>query len=368
MASLPEDHPQDLRMKRIFYYNCSSCHVAGIVLQNRFDTKGWSTIVNFMAKNTSLGSASLATSVRAEGTPPNPLIDGLLSTYQEELVGYLARVRGPDSPLMKYKPYPRPVGEAAQIIVTEYELSPGDQPGYRSRNDGSNWSEGTPSKYENEAAHDAVADKAGNVWFTDNITPGRTLGKLNVRTGQITDYALVGEGNLAVGSHGVVVDHMGNVWFTNSAEGSLTKFDPKTEQFQRFARPSALPRVGGTVVVDPKGSLWVTNRDGAHKLDPKTGEYSAYESVTKGGSPYGITIDARSNAWYAQINSDRLGVVDSEKGKVSEVVLPLLDVQLTAKDREIGQKVGAGVDAAPLYQKGPRRLAADPSGDNVWVA
>jgi streptogramin lyase len=60
--------------------------------------------------------------------------------------------------------------------------------------------------------------------------------------------------------------------------------------------------------------------------------------------------------------------VDAAKGEVTEVILPPLDVPLTDKDREVVQKARPTVSAAPLSQKGPRRLAADPNGDHVWVA
>ncbi len=96
-----------------------------------------------------------------------------------------------------------------------------------------------------------------------------------------------------------------------------------------------------------------------------------FKAVTKEGSPYGIAVDARDNAWFAQIAVDRLGVVDGRTGKVSEVVLPPLKEEISAKDKEIGARVYCcplTSAVAPFYVKGPRRLAADKKGDSVWVA
>jgi streptogramin lyase len=60
-------------------------------------------------------------------------------------------------------------------------------------------------------------------------------------------------------------------------------------------------------------------------------------------------------------------VVNGKNGEVSEVALaPLPGVG--DKDREIGKAIGGTTNSAPLYFKGPRRLWADKTGDNVWVA
>src|ERR1019366_6058157 len=75
--------------------------------------------------------------------------------YKDEIVEYLARVRGPGSTLA-YKPFPRVTGEATQIVVTEYDIPPGHRPGTVVADNGSDWSLGTPSKVESRAAHDAV--------------------------------------------------------------------------------------------------------------------------------------------------------------------------------------------------------------------
>src|SRR5690349_647043 len=39
-ASLPEDSPDDRRMKTVFINNCSGCHQVSFLLQNRFDAAG----------------------------------------------------------------------------------------------------------------------------------------------------------------------------------------------------------------------------------------------------------------------------------------------------------------------------------------
>src|SRR5467141_356917 len=48
LASLPEDTPEDRRLKRVFRNNCTSCHQPNYILQNRFDADGWIAIMNAM--------------------------------------------------------------------------------------------------------------------------------------------------------------------------------------------------------------------------------------------------------------------------------------------------------------------------------
>lgn len=351
--SLPQGTPEDRRMKLVLHYNCSGCHITGFVLQKRFDAAGWGTIINTMI-NTQ--------------TQPDQANRKLLTSYKEDLIQYLTKVRGPKPFPLQFKPLPRAAGEAAQILVTEYDLPRGDKPEHMVH-DGTDWSEGIPSKYEGDALHDSALDKDGNVYFSDNTTPERTIGKLDPKTGKVTNYKLADQNGFAVRTHGAVADYKGNIWFTNGTEGTILKFDPKTEQFQRFPKPASItPGIGPTVVADSKGNLWATENAGAFRLNQETGEYTEFKSVTKGGTPYGIAIDAEDNAWFAQLNGDRVDEVNGRTGAVTEIVMEPLQDGISDKDREIGQRSGAINNAAPLYQKGPRRMGADRNGDTVWVA
>ena len=374
LESLPNESPEDRRLKKIFNNTCLGCHPANWILQNRFDAAGWGKILNLMGN---IDRAGLPVAFSAVQT-------SVIQAYREDLVGYLTRVRGPHPFPLNYKPYPRATGEAAQIVVTEYDLPPGDRPeDYKSfiwNRSSSDWSEGTPSQSGAVLAHDVAVDQEGIVWFSDDFGLERTIGRLDPQTGRVTGYKMVGEDGFAVWTERIAVDQKGNVW----GVGGL-KFDPKTEKFQRFPRPSPPAAFGnlsavalsiggvGEPAVDSKGNPWFTHSspDGAYRLDPNTGEYHDYRAVTKEGSPYGITVDAQDNAWFAQIAVDRLGVVDGRTGEVSEVVLAPLEEQVSAKDREIGARayccpLTSGVGS--LDRKGPRRLAADRKGDTVWVA
>lgn len=356
--SLPADSPEDRRMKRVFHYTCgpaSGCHLTNFILAKRFDAAGWDTLIDYMMESQ---------------TAPGSVLRKTIEGNKDDLVRYLARIRGPEPYPWKFKPLPRVTGDATEIVVTEYDVPRGDRPDdYSIHTNGSDWTQGVASRMEGNAAHDAVLGHDGNIYFTDDSTPERTVGKLDPKTGKVTSYKLPDQNGFAVSTHGIVTDPEGSIWLTNGTEGTILKFDPGTEKFQRFPKPSSMtPRIGGTLTADAKGNLWATQPTGVFRLNPKTGEYTEYKSVTPGGNQYGITIDSEGNAWFAHLGADRVGYVNGQTGEVGEVVIPPASKEIDPKDREIAKRSGALIDGNPsVYQSGPRRLGADPKGDTVWV-
>jgi virginiamycin B lyase len=358
VESLPEETPADRRMKSVFVNNCSGCHEVSFLLQNRFDSAGWGKIINLMQTMQSIGFA-------APGATP----DELIHAYRPELAEYLGRVRGPGNSPLTLRPLPRPTGEAAQIVVTEFDLPRPGMPDWVMKHNGTDWSEGTPSRYDGRAAHDVAVDKGGSVWFTDDATPERTLGKLDPRTGHVTDYKLADPANAAESSHALVFDRIGNIWFSNGTEGSPTKFDPETGKFFRFPRPEGYPFSGDFIALDSKGNVWSPDRQGAFKLDPVTGKYTNYSS-TPAKSNYDLTADSDDNMWVSQPGGNRMARVDPQAGKVDSVLLDPVapaDFEVTDRDRDIFANLKITANTATPLDKGPRRSVTDRETNTVWV-
>jgi virginiamycin B lyase len=357
-ASLPEATPEDRRMKTVFINNCSGCHQVSFLLQNRFDAAGWSAVITLMEKMLSIGYAP-------EDAKPNPVIHA----YKQELAEYLGRVRGPGNSELSLKLLPRPTGEAARVVITEYDLSRPDMPGWIMEHNGTDWSEGTPSRWNGRAAHDVAIDKGGYVWFADDATPERTLGKLDPGTGRVTEYKLADEANAAESSHALVFDKAGNIWFANGTEGSPTKFDPETGKFIRFPRPQDIPYSGDFITLDTKGNVWAPHREGAFKLDPQTGKYTNY-SVRPGKANYDLAVDQEDKVWVSKPGGNDLEIVDSHSGKIDDLALsPVVsqDYEVTPKDRELSASLGLTPNTATPLEKGPRRSVADREKDVIWV-
>lgn len=357
-ASLPDDTPDDRRMKTVFINNCSGCHQVSFLLQNRFDAAGWSAVMTLMEKMLSIGYA-----------PQDATPNSVIHAYKQELANYLGRVRGPENVPLNLKLLPRPTGEAARIVVTEYDLSRPDMPGWTMEHNGTDWSEGTPSRWNGRAAHDVAIDKGGAVWFADDATPERTLGKLDPATGKITEYKLADQANAAESSHALVFDKLGNIWFANGTEGSPTKFDPETGKFSRYPRPQDFPFSGDFITMDTKGNVWSPHREGAFKLDPLTGKYTNY-TLQPGKANYDLAVDAEDKVWVSKPGGNNMVVVDSHSGKVDQVALEYLttkDYEATAKDRDLAAGLELTPNTATPLDKGPRRSAADRGTDVVWV-
>jgi len=350
--SLPGDTPEDRRLRDIVHNNCTACHATGFVLAKRFDPSGWRTVVQTMIDTK---------------TPPNSSGQKLLQAYKEEIVGYLARVRGPNPDGMKFKAFPRAAGEATQVVVTEYDIPRGDDPNFVMLPNGSDWSEGIPGG-QGGVLHDSVAGRDGYVYFTDNTRPGRTIGRLDPKTGHVTNFILEDKNGLASRTHGAIPDPKGSIWFNNGTDGTIIRFDPATEKFQRYPKPEGGLRAGGHIEIDSKGNVFTSSGDaGIVNLDPVTGKYTDYKAITPGGNPYGVAVDSEDNMWMAQLAGDKLMFVNGRTGQVGEVALAPLD-GVSQKDVEIGMRNGAAGNAAPLYFKGPRRMGGDPKGDSIWAA
>jgi streptogramin lyase len=357
-ASLPEDTPEDRRMKTVFINNCSGCHQVSFLLQNRFDAAGWSAVMTLMEKMLSIGYA-----------PENAVPNSVIHAYKPELAEYLGRVRGPSNVPLNLKLLPRPTGDAARVVVTEYDLSRPDMPGWTMEHNGTDWTEGTPSRWNGRAAHDVAVDKGGSVWFADDATPERTLAKLDPRSGKITEYKLADEANAAETSHALIFDKVGNIWFANGTEGAPTKFDPETGKFFRYPRPQDIPYSGDFITMDTKGNIWSPDREGAFRLDPETGKYTNY-SLKPGKANYDIAADDEDKVWVSQPGGNDMIVVDSRSGKVDQLALNYLtspDYEVTAKDRELSASLGLTPNTATPLEKGPRRSAADRGTDTIWV-
>src|SRR5208282_4008007 len=143
---------------------------------------------------------------------PNPVID----FHEKELAAYLAKARGPEPSAMKFKIRPRPAGDAARVVFAEYDVpffGPNDAPRKYVLNNGSDWSQGTPSTMFGQiGVHDAQADLDGNLWFSVNVpNPFASLGRIDAKTGEVNFFRVDGEHGMAANGHGAARDAQGHI-------------------------------------------------------------------------------------------------------------------------------------------------------------
>jgi streptogramin lyase len=361
LSALPDEKPEDIRLKQIFVHSCTTCHSAAFALQNKFDEAGWKTILARMETINVYGKA---------GEPPNPVIQH----YKEELAPYLGRVRGPGTSPLNIKPFSRPTGDAARVVVTEFNVPSAANPTELVDQDGSDWSEGIPSGGNGSAGlHDLTIDRNGNAWVTNGTeNRNRSFLKLEVGSGKVTNFRLPAANGFARGTHGITHDQDGIVWanlFENGGtfgRGSLLRLDPKTEKYDIFTPPAEMGTVGISVQVDGKGRIWAAS-DGAIAFDPSTKQFTYFKPLTPGTGGYGVTGDSDGNGWFCQPGMDIVGIADFLSKKVSEIRLPArpgIEEISTEEDRKFYQTAQSSFTTSILPAEGPRRMASQ--GDYVW--
>jgi len=371
LASLPDDTPEDARLKNLVHNNCTGCHTPNYPLQHKFDAAGWSAVIDLMKH------------VNVSGVYLGPdRTNGVLDFNQKELAAYLARARGPGETSMKFKLRPRPTGEAARVVFKEYDVplqTDANVPRKEDLKDGSDWSLGTPSRI-GSLVHDSWADLEGNIWFTSNVPNHTTsLGRIDAQTGAVKMLKVNGQNGMAANTHGMTRDPNGIIWFNvNPGRGSLGRLDPKTEQIQVFQPPNGMSPTGGATTVDwdGKGKIWVSSPEGALRFDPQAETFTEFKSRTYKtpngtGTTYGAAGDREGNGWWAEMTLDIIGHADAKTGAASELKLPpvMLDKDLVSDEqRSFYEKYFEADFNQPVpWNEGPRRMGSDKNGDSLWV-
>jgi streptogramin lyase len=371
LAALPGDTPEDYRMKTQVRKNCTGCHSASYPLQHRFDAEGWSKVLDLMKMVNVLGVYP-----RPDGKPT-----GNIEYHQQELAAYLARARGPGETSMKFKLRPRPSGEAARVVVKEYDFPM--EGGHHRANDGSDWSLGTPSEMHHvSGVHDAQMDFSGNIWITYGHTSmDTTIAKIDGKTGAVKNFKIDDQRNVATGTHGITRDENGVMWFNTRSNvsrtlGGLGRVDPKDEKVAVYLPPRSTTGTAGTIDADLNGNIWVTSPDGALLFNQKEEKFTEYKSVTYKGqhgtaTVYGLAADRVGNGWWLLMTEDLIDFGDAKTGKVSEFRLPpekaAMDA-LTPDQRKFYESFQPPDFNAPYpWAQAPRRMGADKNGDYVYT-
>ena len=376
LAALPDETPEDAQMKGLVQNSCTGCHTPSYILQHKFDERGWNAIINLM-KHVNVSGIYQGPEHKAA-----PVLDH----DQKKLAAYLARARGPGETSMKFNLRPRPSGEAARVVFTDYEAPPDPDVGmpYKVRtNNGTDWSLGTPSYvYPGFGVHDAWIDADGkNVYFTCNVPNSvLTLGKFDLKTGAFTPLKVTAANGLAAPAHGMTRDPNGVIWFNvNPGKGGLGKLDTKTDKMEVFIPPEGMAPTGGatTVDYDGRGMIWVSSPTGALRFDPTTEKFIEYKSPTPKsatgsiGLTYGVAADRDGNGYWAQMAMDTIGIGDGKYGTAKELKLPPNPVareHYTPEQIAFYDSVGAPDFSNPVpYAQGPRRMGTDKNDDVLYI-
>lgn len=235
--------PGTVEEKEALHNTCAlGCHSFQQIFKNRYDERSWGVLVARMLHR---GGGPLI------NDPLEPVSDSALAT-DKLLTKWLAKVRGPESVDGPMYAFPRLTGESNRVVVTEYELPRALQ-----------------------SAHDVYGDGYGNIWYTSHLS--RFFGKLDTRTGVVTEYQTPLTPGAQPGTHHVYVEKNGEVLISEPWSHKLLKLDPRNGEMVEVpvAAPFPINSAGmADFDVTPDGFVWASMGGGyaAEKIDPKTGK------------------------------------------------------------------------------------------------
>jgi virginiamycin B lyase len=311
------------------FLGCVGCHTVERIVRSKYNADDFVHVLKRM-RNYAQGSVPGRAQFRPGGREPNAnQLKQMVSFAEYVSTINLSKVAKWEYPL---KTYPRPKGKATKVIITEYDLPR---------------SEAMP--------HDAVIDGEGMVWYSD--FGSLVLGKLDPKTAKAVEWPVpVAKPGAPPGMLDVNFDPEGNVWLGLMYQGSITKFDRKTEKFQTWSAPKFMENNEARLaMVDARnfhldGKVWVGG-DNEYQLDVKTGEWYTIDyakGLPKDGpradrlSSYGVISDSKNNFYGTNLNGQYIIRVD---GKTRDVT-PF---------------------PTPTPNSGPRRGHMDPQ-DRLWFA
>jgi len=290
--------------KAVFKGSCGfGCHSYQQIFRNRFDERSWRLLVRRMIRYRGSPLIHSADSGRGDDGSDRPGRSGFSVQVEEDVIApWLARVRGPDSKLeTPLQVLPRPHGAATRAIITEYEL---------------------PRMLL--APHDVAGDSKGNIWYTPHRSP--YIGKLDPRTGVVTEYRVPKTPGVLPGTHSVWIDKNDVVWLSENWAHTLTKFDPKAEEFTqvrlKFGSRLNTPAFGNFALA-PDGHVWVARGSQILKIHPETGEFLERYPLEHIGGTYGNMVSKDNRYWAGGLTRGSwLAFLDMETGEVVEMQTP----------------------------------------------
>jgi virginiamycin B lyase len=344
MMSMPGTDEQ-----KAFLLNCNSCHTIERIVRSTHDA------AEFEQTFLRMGGYYPGSTPRK----PQRLVGDALRAVgnsDKSAAEYLASINLSQRDTWNYplKTLPRLTGKSTHVIITEYDLP--------------------NSQIE---PHDVALDRSGTVWYSD--FGQMFLGKMDPTTGKVTQYPIPEtKKGFPVGTLNLEFDKDDNPWVGVMYQGSIAKFDKKTETFQTWSTPKEwdtnMDQLGhlaltGTTV---DNKVWIKNSDGGNiyrldltdnkfenlgafkdprtgkrigtyglhsdaenniylldfaagnivKVDAKTKLPTVYLTPTPNSRPRRGRVDAEGRLWFAEYNGNAIGMLDPKAGKISEWKVP----------------------------------------------
>jgi len=204
----------------------------------------------------------------------------------------------------------------------------------------------------------------------------RSIVRLDPATGDMRAIAFTDTAGAVLISEQVAQDQNDRLWFHFG--GRLSRFNPTAVSLDTFVPPVGMGRFMNSNDVDSQGRVWTNGMYGSFRFDPSTQTFRLFQQVTPAdGTTYGVAADADDNGWWSGFLSDIVTKVNGKTGEAWNIPMrdPLWDTRRALMSKadldfyaSIGSQSWGSYPAGPLpFASAPRRLAADKSGNTVWV-
>ncbi|MEM3159383.1 MAG: copper resistance protein CopC [Nitrososphaera sp.] len=160
-----------------------------------------------------------------------------------------------------------------------------------------------------------------SIWVGDSLpVQGSTTGKiwqLDMATGNYTLHEVQGAAIITQ----MALDGNGMLWYIDPT-GILGMYDPDTRANKNFQLPQK--GIVSGLVMDGDGNLWmpVVQLNRVFRFDPSTEQFTYVDLPTAGSIPVAVSLDRNGNVWVAESGSDRIAMIDTKTGAVTEYAPP----------------------------------------------
>ena len=143
---------------------------------------------------------------------------------------------------------------------------------------------------------DVAVDAAGTVWFT--ATLDEAIARLDSQTGAVTETPAGGT------PRQIAVAPDGTIWFTRRfTPQAVGRLDPATNAVTEFPLTGVGPE---GIAASPDGSVWFTQTTNGNIARITSDGVSTESKVVKGSEPFGITVEADDDPWYAMMSANKI--------------------------------------------------------------
>lgn len=161
------------------------------------------------------------------------------------------------------------------------------------------------------------------IWFTEHS--GEAIGKLNTKTGNITEY------NVHSPLGGLAMDEEGRIWFAKRFSGSIGVIDPSTGKIEEYAASVKL-FAPTWILVDRNGIVWLTDQEYSTivSFNPQQKSWASYFSTREHhwrSEPMGIALDAKGDIWFSLREENRVAVFRADDKSLTEYYISTPDSQ-----------------------------------------